>query len=483
MSIQIPSLKVQNIEFHVLNMHTRFPFQYGIASLTAIPHLFLKATVHLEGVGTVVGITSEGLPPKWFTKDPATRFEEDLPLFFEVIQYAADTATNSASGSFFELWKKLYDHQNSHNWSPGVAPLLANLGVALVERAVMDALCRGLQTNLHSVLRDNRVGIDFEEVRSELTGMQMQDIISEVPRSSVHVRHTVGLGDLLTVEDVPDGEELQDGLPYTLEENILQYGLTYFKIKVRGDLEADLERVRKIVGVLKSTSVMQPQFTLDGNEQFQSLEGFQEFYEACCQDEDVRQFFDEGLLFIEQPLHRIVALEKDLTTWKERPPIVLDESDGDLSSLPTALELGYQGCSHKNCKGLVKSLANAALLKKHKQEDPAGTYLLSGEDLANVGPIALNQDLAMVASLGVTHVERNGHHYFQGLSMFPEDLWPKISEPGLYHAYPQGGFPTMDIQQGCLNLKHLVEAPFGATTLLDTSRFTKLADWSAGSLG
>ena len=51
---------------------------------------------------------------------------------------------------------------------------------------------------------------------------------------------------------------------------------------------------------------------------------------------------------------------------------------------------------------------------------------MSGEDLANIGPVALLQDLAVVASLGVRSVERNGHHYFAGLSAFPRAVQQQI---------------------------------------------------------
>ena len=47
--------------------------------------------------------------------------------------------------------------------------------------------------------------------------------------------------------------------------------------------------------------------------------------------------------------------------------------------------------------------------------------MLTAEDLTTVGPVALQEDLAVVATLGIEHVERNGHHYFRGLSMFPRD--------------------------------------------------------------
>src|SRR5438876_991781 len=65
------SIKVQEIELRVLNMRTRMPFRYGIAALTALPHLFVRCIVDVNGK-THAGIAADGLPPKWFTKDPHT---------------------------------------------------------------------------------------------------------------------------------------------------------------------------------------------------------------------------------------------------------------------------------------------------------------------------------------------------------------------------------------------------------------------------
>ena len=38
--------RIESIQFHVLPMHTRFPFRYGIASMCGLPHVFV--TVELE---------------------------------------------------------------------------------------------------------------------------------------------------------------------------------------------------------------------------------------------------------------------------------------------------------------------------------------------------------------------------------------------------------------------------------------------------
>lgn len=44
---------------------------------------------------------------------------------------------------------------------------------------------------------------------------------------------------------------------------------------------------------------------------------------------------------------------------------------------------------------------------------------MSGEDLTIQAGLALQQDLALVSILGLTHVERNGHHYVNGMADLP----------------------------------------------------------------
>ena len=129
--------------FFVQHTRTRFPFRYGIASMTDVPHLFVRTRVTV-GKESSFGLTSEGLPPKWFTKNPATTFEQDLPEMLEVISHAAKLAEQLAQApvSFFDLWRDLHPQQDDWAKTRQLAPLLANLGVSLVERAVLDGLCR-----------------------------------------------------------------------------------------------------------------------------------------------------------------------------------------------------------------------------------------------------------------------------------------------------------------------------------------------------
>ena len=73
-------------------MATRMPFKYGIATLTALPHMFVSVTLEVDG-RTATGIAADGLAPKWFTKDPDSLFENEIADMFGVIANACSLAT------------------------------------------------------------------------------------------------------------------------------------------------------------------------------------------------------------------------------------------------------------------------------------------------------------------------------------------------------------------------------------------------------
>ena len=232
------------------------------------------------------------------------------------------------------------------------------------------------------------------------------------------------------------------------------YGLTHYKVKLSGDAAGDLSRLQGFAAVLRQHGPPDFAFTLDGNEQFHDAGEFRTFWETVAARPELADLLPR-LLFVEQPLHRDVALSAatgdGLLSWKGRPPIIIDESDGTVESLPLALERGYAGTSFKCCKGVFRGLANAALLHRRRRIDPHRPAILSGEDLANVGPVALLQDFAVAATLGLTHVERNGHHYFPGLAMLPEEVQREtLRHHGDLYTTAPGGYPTLDVRQGAV---------------------------------
>ncbi|MEM7473816.1 MAG: enolase C-terminal domain-like protein, partial [Planctomycetota bacterium] len=280
--------------------------------------------------------------------------------------------------------------------------------------------------------------------------------------------------DPLTDEDWPGGKRLDDGLPETLSDYIQQQGIRYFKVKISGDPDSDLKRLNRLWEIMPHER--QPEVTLGANEAYQDAEQLFRFIERL-ERENLGLY--QHVSFIEQPLARSAALEPRTESWMrrcvDRKPVVIDESDGTLDACRRALEIGYSGTSHKNCKGFFKSLANLGLLA---QESLDGRHvIMSGEDLQNLPIVPLHQDLVSVGSLGITHCERNGHHYNFGLSMLPESEKKAVlaAHPDLYEQ--RGGEGFLKIRDGSIDCTSLHAPGYGVQNEPDWESMEPLQVW------
>jgi hypothetical protein len=182
--------------------------------------------------------------------------------------------------------------------------------------------------------------------------------------------------------------------------------------------------------------------SLDGNEQYGDVPGVAALLDAIEGDSRLARF-NRSILFVEQPISRAVALDVDVTSLSARKPVILDESDAFLDAFPKGRALGYRGVSSKTCKGFYKSILNAARCA-HWGEG----YFMSGEDLTTQAGISVQQDLALVNLLGVAHLERNGHHYVNGMSGMPaaEQAGFQAAHPDIYHQ--ADGVTRLSIRDG-----------------------------------
>lgn len=478
-------IRIKEIDLRIQNMRTRMPFKFGISSMTAVPHLVLGMVLEADG-RTARGYSADHLPPKWFTKNPDMPLEDEVGDMISVIRHASEAALNAGPDPDpFTLWQEFYEAQKAWGNGKGYAPLLWGLGNSLVERAMIEAFCRLRGTTFDQAVRSNAFGVRFDAFYGQLKGLSPADVLPAAPITSTHVRHTVGLGDPLTRPDIPPDEICDDGLPQSLDDVIGTYGISYFKIKLFGDEEGDFARLKQIAGIIESR-LDQYAFTLDGNENYGDMASFRSFWEALRADRDLAGFL-RRLICIEQPVHRNVALDEALKghfdAWPDRPPFIIDESDGDVGDLERAIDIGYAGTSYKNCKGVFKGLSNAACLEYLSRQHPDRTYVLTSEDLSNIAPIALAQDLAVLATLGVDHTERNSHHYFKGLTVWPREIQEKVlaCHPDLFSMH-RDGFPCMRIDQGRINMESVTKSPFGVGFEFDSSQLIPIDDWSYAML-
>ncbi|MBI2753846.1 MAG: mandelate racemase [Betaproteobacteria bacterium] len=387
------------------------PFRFGVVTLTESPQAFVRARIRLEDGRESEGAAAELLAPKWFDKNPALSNEENyeqlrLALALASVAYLAGDA-NSAFGH----WRAHYRSQIDAGAKRGLNSLVACYGPALVDRAVLDALCRVLGVSFYRAVQANAVGMEpLEGVDLPAFGATLK------PAASIGARHTVGLVDPIVAAD--QKERVNDGLPETLEEVVARYGHRYFKLKVGGNAEADVERLAAIASVLDR--IPDPYYaSLDGNEQYESVDGVIELWRRIEADARLARLA-ASVIFIEQPIKRQNALAREISKLAALKAVIIDESDDSLEAFPRAKALGYTGVSSKTCKGIYKSLINRARCARWNKQAGAARYFMSGEDLTIQPGLALQQDLALVSLLGLTHLERNGHHYVNGMAGLPE---------------------------------------------------------------
>jgi len=460
-----PKLTVEEISFHERDVRLRMPFRFGVVTLTEAPQLFVTARIRLTDGREGTGMSAELLAPKWFDKSPALSNEDN----FDQLRTSARIAGNlyvdeTAPMTAFGLHAALDRTHRATCEAEGFPGLVASFGTAVVDRAVLDALLRLLGKSLFAGANDNVFGLTTE-LTPDLAGFDLDGFLGALrPAGEIAARHTVGLVDPIRTLDIAEEQRVGDGLPEALEEVIAAYGVDHFKLKVGGDLDGDLDRLRSIARVLDTLPGYRA--TLDGNEQYSDIAGIAELWRAVCADPALARLRD-AILFIEQPIARSAALQSDVSELAALKAIEIDESDDSLDAFPRAIALGYSGISSKSCKGLYRSLLNRARCVALNEAAGAGTYFMSAEDLTTQAGLAVQQDLALATLIGCSHIERNGHHYVHGMTGVPEPEQSAFLEahPDLYHR--PGDTVLVRIAEGRLRIGSLDTPGLGSAVLPD----------------
>jgi hypothetical protein len=232
----------------------------------------------------------------------------------------------------------------------------------------------------------------------------------------VAIRHTVGLDDQV---------EGAGGVADTHENA----GARYFKLKLNGDPVADAARLIRI-GKELATLPHDYRVTLDANEQYADLAALGALVDRLDRDSALKPIAAK-LLYIEQPMPRDIFRQSPLGALGARD-FIIDEADDSYDAFLAARALGYRGISSKSCKGIYKSILNAT--RAAKWSSGGEKFFITGEDLTCQAGLCVQQDLALGALIGVTHAERNGHHYVDGFGDAPaaEALAFLSAHPDLY---------------------------------------------------
>jgi hypothetical protein len=432
----------------------RMPFRFGVITVTHGRQAVIRARIALDDGSEHWGVAAETLAAKWFDKDPRWSDAQNEDQLRRALEIACDTTMAAGSNTAFGHYADAYDAHVAACGAEALNPLVAAYGRALLDRAMLDALLKAKGMSFAAGLHANIGGMAPHAVVPDLAGYDLGAMLASLtPARRMHARHTVGLVDPITAAD--QAERVNDGLPETVEEVVGTYRHTWWKLKVGGNVAADVDRLCRIASVLDRLHGYH--VSLDGNEQYEDAEGVLALWRAMEAEPRLARL-NASIAFIEQPVKRARALDGAMGALAAARPVIVDESDGPLDAFVQAKALGYTGISSKACKGVWRSLVNLARCRVWNAAEAEPRYFMSAEDLTTLAGVCVQQDLALVSAMGLVHVERNGHHFVDGFAGRPKAEAVRFMEayPELYADTPHG--PRLAIRDGMLDLGAVVDA-------------------------
>ena len=397
-----PRLAVREIAFFERPVRFVRPFRFGAVVINATPQAFVRVEIEVEAKGTSVGASAELLVPKWFDKRPQLSPQQTVDELRRSLLIARELyLSNRNFETAFGLHGSCIAAQVAACGEEDIPPLAAGYGPAEIDKAILDALLRIYNVNFFEGMARNIAGLDAR-LTPDLRDEDITEFLGRCVRlERVAIRHTVGLDDRI---------EGEGGIVDTRENA----GARYFKLKLNGDPEHDIARLTRI-GRQLSTLPHDYRVTLDANEQYSDLAALRALIGRLDRDGALAPIAGK-LLYIEQPMPREMTTRAPLGALSERD-FIIDEADDSYQAFPAARALGYRGISSKSCKGIYKSILNAT--RAARWSSGGEKFFITGEDLTCQAGLSVQQDLALGALIGVTHAERNGHHYVDGFGEAP----------------------------------------------------------------
>jgi hypothetical protein len=452
-----PRIAVREIAFFERQVPFAKPFRFGAVTINSAAQVYVRAEIEVEGNGTSVGACAELMAPKWFDKRPHLSPEQTVAELRRALEIARDLyLSGSGFETAFGLHASRIAAQVEACAAQDIPPLAAIFGPAEIDKAILDALLRATATNFFDGMTQNIAGIDAR-LSPDLGNDDIAQFLGRCRRlERVAIRHTVGLDDQV---------EGKGGVADAHENS----GARYFKLKLNGDPEHDAARLIRIGSELATLS-RDYSVTLDANEQYADLASLAALADQLDRDGALKPIASK-LLYIEQPMPRERFAGSPLGALARRD-IIIDEADDCYDAFPAARALGYRGISSKSCKGIYKSLLNATRAAMWSTEDER--YFVTGEDLTCQAGLGVQQDLALGALIGVTHAERNGHHYVDGFADTPTAEAEAFlsTHPELY--IRDGNCIRLAIHDGDLKTGSLTSPGFAAGVHPDWSALSPL---------
>lgn len=316
--------------------------------------------------------------------------------------------------------------------APGSFPDLAALNcLAPFDAAIHDAWGRALGGSVYQFYDAEWLNADLGHYLGEGWRGRYPVTFLGKRRQRLVIQHVVGVSDALTPEPERNEHCAAAHLPQDLTGWIRSYGLTSFKLKIRGqDPVADAQRVAAVFATACAAG-LSPDYihlSLDPNE---GCEGPAFLLTLLDLLESESPAALAALDYIEQPTGRdLASYTFTLHEVAQRVPVIIDESLNCLENLALLEPLGWSGLALKTCKGQTHSLLAYCWAKQR------GLFVTL-QDLTNPGlALVHSANLCAQLHLAVDGFESNSRQFM------PQ---ARVEEQADYPDYFQ-------VRHGCLHL-------------------------------
>ena len=155
-----PRFAVEAIDLFERQIDLRMPFRFGVVTLTAAPQAYVRASIRLADGRHGVGAAAEMMAPKWFDKSPGLSDEDNIGQLRDSLAIAREAYLAGDANTAFGHWHENYAPQITRCALRGLNGLVACYGPALIDRALLDALCRALGVSFYRAVSSNLPGIE-----------------------------------------------------------------------------------------------------------------------------------------------------------------------------------------------------------------------------------------------------------------------------------------------------------------------------------
>ena len=262
-------LKLADVECFERDVKLRLPFRFGVITVTQATQAVIRATIELEGGRRSVGVAAESLAAKWFDKNPAFSDAQNLEQLRQSLALAIAAYRAKGWSTPFAFIAGAMARRSRRGAELGLVPLVASYGPALLDRAILDAVGRELGLSFAAMIARNVPGIAAHGPDARSRRLRSCRLSRRSPARTRHCRAPYGgpgrSDRRRATRRRANASTTACRRPWRRSSRY--YRGRYYKLKVAGDVAADLERLTRIARVL-DRETGDYRATLDGNEQY-----------------------------------------------------------------------------------------------------------------------------------------------------------------------------------------------------------------------